>query len=82
MEKHEKKSLVQPYAGGCRSALSRPLGMLRLQRDVVSRRDTCQIQDGGVMSGGSVPKDVCVSRVISGIYPRSGVAEKSSFDVV
>lgn len=36
----------------------------------------------GVMSGGSVPKDVCVSRVINGIYPHSGVAEKSSFDVV
>lgn len=48
MEKHEKKSLVQPYAGGCRSALSRQLGMLRLQGDVVSRRDTCQIQDGGL----------------------------------
>lgn len=35
----------------------------------------------GVMSGGSVPKDICFSRVTNGIYPHSGVAGKNSFDV-
>lgn len=35
----------------------------------------------GVMSGGSVPKDICFSRVANGIYPCSGVAGKNSLDI-
>lgn len=34
-----------------------------------------------VMSGGSVPKDICFSRVTNGIYPYSGAAGKNAFDV-
>lgn len=35
----------------------------------------------GIMSGGSVPKDICFCRVTNGIYSHSGMAGKYSFDV-